>query len=461
MKALSELKTWDDNYNQGDIEAIERSIRRYGFINSLRVWRGDEIRGGNHSYLALCRVRDSGAKPELDRNYPPEGVTIREDGEWMVMVTDISYLEPLEATAYAIADNELTRKSTYDEAVLVRHLREISIDPTLFQATGFTDDEFDKLQALADITDVRVGDDASSGDELPDRGAELQAIYNVQSGDIWQMGQHRLICGDCRDEATMTRLFGGRVMQIAVTSPPYAEQRANDYGGIPADEYVGWWQALQALVALNMVKGGSFFVNIKPHTEDGERSLYVFDLVLSMRRAWNWQFVDEFCWQRSSVPGKWKDRFRNGFEPVYQFRLPGDIGKFHPYRVGHQSDEIMVSTKKAGKKAALSTGTYYNFSGEQESGVAAPDNVISIKGVESGIGHPAMFPNGLPEFFIKVYSDPGDIVFDPFMGSGTTMLAAHRNNRIGYGCELKPEYCAIILQRMVDEGLDVKRVDNG
>ena len=120
-------------------------------------------------------------------------------------------------------------------------------------------------------------------------------------------------------------------------SPPYAEQRKEQYGGVPTAEYVAWWEAVQANVKANLAQDGSFFVNIKPHCEDGERVLYVFDLVLAMRRRWGWRFVDELCWLRSGVPGEWANRFKNGFEPLYQFCVDGSM-KFRAKNVTHESD---------------------------------------------------------------------------------------------------------------------------
>jgi len=118
-----------------------------------------------------------------------------------------------------------------------------------------------------------------------------------------------------------------RESQWRVHLTPYAEQRKEQYGGIPADDYVEWW-GVQEHVRTRLADDGSFFVNIKPHCEDGERVLYVFDLVLAMKRQWGWRFVDELCWRdtRDGVPGGWNNRFKDGFEPIYQFtsrRLSG------------------------------------------------------------------------------------------------------------------------------------------
>jgi len=78
--------------------------------------------------------------------------------------------------------------------------------------------------------------------------------------------------------------------------------------------------------------------------------------------------------------------------------------------------------------------------------------VIEVKSESSQGSHSAPFPRALVEFFLLAFSDPGDVVYDPFMGSGTTMAAAHLLGRAGYGCELSPAYCDVILRRMVNLG---------
>jgi DNA modification methylase len=85
-------------------------------------------------------------------------------------------------------------------------------------------------------------------------------------------------------------------------------------------------------------------------------------------------------------------------------------------------------------------------------GIACPSNVIEARAESNQGSHSAPFPRPLVEFFLKAFSDPGDSVFDPFMGSGTTMAAAHVLGRAGYGCELSPGYCDLTLKRVAHLG---------
>src|SRR5678816_73397 len=157
-------------------------------------------------------------------------------------------------------------------------------------------------------------------------------------------GQHRLLCGDARDSGDIERLFAGAKANVVITSPPYASQRkydeSSEFRPIPPDQYVEWFGAAAANVAAVLAAGGSFFLNIKEHADDGERDLYVMDLVIAHRRQWGWRLVDTFCWRKTEngVPGGWENRFKNAWEPVFHFCRNAEI-KFRPQAVGHLSED--------------------------------------------------------------------------------------------------------------------------
>jgi DNA modification methylase len=311
------------------------------------------------------------------------------------------------------------------------------------------------------------------------------------------MGAHRLMCGDCRNADDMGRLMGGKTMNLAVTSPPYASQRKYDetsgFQPIVPDEYVAWFDDVQKNIAAALAPDGSFMLNIKEHCEEGQRHLYVKDLLISFVRAWGWRWVDEFVWVHGGTPKAVINRFKNGWESIFQFTR-GDH-KFRPDAVRHMSEDIPdwggahpsqqdglamsgrgdegegpatggVGGKqgmglhrggiferrlKKGPNAAKQQGTGTGAFGTDElttkMGLAYPSNALSLGKNREALGHGAAFPVSLPDFFIKAYTDPGDIVFDPFMGSGTTLVAAHALDRVGYGMEISPAYCDIIVHR--------------
>jgi DNA modification methylase len=249
----------------------------------------------------------------------------------------------------------------------------------------------------------------------------------------------------------VVRLLDGAKVNVAITSPPYASQREYDHASgftpIPPDEYVAWYRDVAAVVELVLAPDGSYFLNIKEHSEEGERSLYVKDLVIAHRRQWGWRFVDEFCWRNTAngVPGKWPNRLKNAWEPVFHFCRSKDI-KFRPKAAGHQSEDVVVYSPD--NPSAPSGSGLLGCGADKITGIAWPSNVIEAKAEGSQGSHSAPFPRALVEFFVKAFSDPGDSVYDPFMGSGTTMAAAHVLGRTGYGCEISPAYCDVILRRM-------------
>jgi len=117
------------------------------------------------------------------------------------------------------------------------------------------------------------------------------------------------------------------------------------------------------------------------------------------------------------------------------------------------------ASEAGGVQSHHTNGDYWNVSALTESGMAFPGNVIEVAGVERGTGHTAAFPAALPQFFIRAYSDPGDAVFDPFMGSGSTLIAAHQENRVAYGCEISAGYCDVIARRFQEHaGIKPERV---
>jgi DNA modification methylase len=378
-----------------------------------------------------------------------------------VPVVVLDHLSETQRRAYVIADNRLAENAGWDEAALAAELHELEREGLDLALVGFSDGELEAL--LAAEPQPEATPDAE--EEIPE--APVEPVTRL--GDVWLIGKHRLICGDCRDSTAVDRLFSGKKANIAITSPPYATQREYDpqsgFKPVPPEEYSEWFRDVAANIAANLTADGSFFLNIKEHAADGERSLYVKDLVIAHRRQWGWRFVDEFCWRKTDngVPGGWGNRFKNAWEPVFHFCRQPEI-KFRPKAVGHVSEDCFDyspnNPKSTSGSGLLGTGARGSAAGQpgaadedgRFTGVARPSNVVEVKS-ESGQGsHSAPFPRALVEFFVKAFSDPGDVVFDPFLGSGTTMAAAHLLDRTGYGIEISPAYCDVILRRMANLG---------
>lgn len=300
-----------------------------------------------------------------------------------------------------------------------------------------------------------------------------------------------VICGDARDGERIKSFLAGRKVNVVITSPPYASQRAYDpssgFVPIAPEKYVEWYKDIQSVLADILAPDGSYFLNIKEHAEDGQRSLYVKDLTLAHVRQWGWRFVDEFCWRKTDngVPGGWGNRFKNAWEPVFHFCRQQQI-KFRPQSVSHESEDCFDYSPNnpksnsgsgllgIGARGAAADGgknqsawqrsrnSLSDDSDGRHTGLARPSNVIEVKSESSQGSHSAPFPRALVEFFIKAFTDPCDVVFDPFGGSGTTVAAAVALGRSGICTEISPAYCDVIVRRV--EALNVgkfARVSDG
>ena len=429
------------------IAQIAASIVEFGFTNPILVDSMGGIIAGHGRLLAARRL----ALAE-------------------VPVVVLDHLSETQRRAYVIADNRLSELAGWDDATLAAELRELMTEGVDLALVGFSDQE---------LEDLLAGEEAESVGDVEEEIPEAPAQPVTQPGDVWLIGAHRLICGDCRDGETLRALFGDVLANVVVTSPPYATQREYDatsgFKPVPPDEYVEWFAAVAAGVESILAPDGSFFLNIKAHADEGERNLYVMDLVLAHRRQWGWRFVDEFCWRKTDngVPGGWGNRFKNAWEPVFHFCRQQQI-KFRPQAVGHESEDCFDyspnNPKSTSGSGLLGTGARGSAAaqpgaGDEDgrfTGIARPSNVIEVKSESSQGSHSAPFPRALVEFFVNAFTDAGDVVFDSFMGSGTTMAAAHLLSRAGYGCEISPAYCDVILQRMANlTGQDAVLAETG
>lgn len=447
-KQLTDLERWLDEL--GDLSGIVHDLN------------SDEIPAGNQRSKVFGIIKDEGAITLTEQLERPtrQGTVGRGYIEWhgeRYGYRQVRWTAEQCERANLIAN---TAGGTFEWGELPKFdkglLNEVGFNQDLLKRMG---EDMGAMMKLLDDGKAEPPEDA--GDEAQiDRAEELQEKWQVQTGSIYKAGEHFVICGDCREPETWARLLeaaGVEKVNGVFTSPPYAEQRKKQYGGVPTSEYVEWWEAVQANVRANLENDGSFFVNIKPHCEDGERVLYVFDLVLAMRRRWGWRFVDELCWRdtRDGVPGGWNNRFKDAFEPIYQFCVSVSI-KFNPQNVKHASDAVFDYSSDNAKAQSGLLGA--DKAKGYRSGMARPSNVIAVPTESAGLGHTAPFPVALPAFFVKAYSDAGDVWLDPFCGSGTVLVSCQNEGRIGLGIEKLEKYVAVILERLSQLGLTPERV---
>ncbi len=252
-----------------------------------------------------------------------------------------------------------------------------------------------------------------------------------------------LILGDCREEL---KSLPDNCIDLIFTSPPYADSRTNTYGGIKPEHYVEWFLPITSELLRVLKPTGTFVLNIKEKVVNGERHTYVIELILAMRQQ-GWLWTEEFIWhKKNSYPGKWPNRFRDSWERLLQFNKNH---KFHMYQ-----EEVMVpmgdwaerrlknlsETDKVRDPSKVGSGfgkRIANWIGREK---AYPNNVLHLATETKNKNHSAVFPEALPEWFIKLFTQPGDVVLDPFMGSGTTVRVAQRMERNAVGIEILAEY---------------------
>jgi len=247
---------------------------------------------------------------------------------------------------------------------------------------------------------------------------------------------------------TILPLFRSESVNLVVTSPPYADQRKTTYGGIAPDEYVEWFLPITAQLFRILKPDGSFVLNIKERVVDGERHTYVMELILAMRKQ-GWLWTEEYCWhKKNSYPGKWPNRFRDSWErclhftkdrkfAMYQDAVMVPMGDWADTRLRNLSE-----TDKRRDNSRVGSGFGKNVSNWVGRDKVYPSNVLHMATETGNKGHSAAFPVELPAWFIKLFTQPGDVVLDPFTGSGTTNVAAKQLGRCHIGIEKESAYLA-------------------
>jgi DNA modification methylase len=235
-------------------------------------------------------------------------------------------------------------------------------------------------------------------------------------------------------------------VDLIVTSPPYADSRKNTYGGIHPDDYAAWFLPFAAELRRVLKDDGTFILNIKEKVVEGERHPYVLELILAMRRQ-GWLWTEEYMWHKKNcAPGKWPNRFRDAWERCLQFNKQKKFNMYQEAVMVPTGDwaksrlKKLSDTDKTRDNSKVGSGFGKNVSNWLGRDMAYPTNVLHLATECSNTGHSAAFPRELPTWFINLFSADGDVVLDPFVGSGTTCVVAKQMGRKYIGIEVKAEY---------------------
>lgn len=260
-----------------------------------------------------------------------------------------------------------------------------------------------------------------------------------------------LYLGDSKEQL---KLLPDNSVDLIVTSPPYADQRKSTYGGIHPNKYVEWFLPISEQLLRVLKPTGTFVLNIKEKVVEGERSTYVMELILEMRKQ-GWLWTEEFIWhKKNSYPGKWPNRFRDSWERLLQFNKQKHFNMYQEEVMVPMGDwaksrlKKLSDTDKKRDNSKVGSGFGKNISNWLNRDKAYPTNVLHLATECNNKNHSAAFPEELPEWFIKLFTKENDTVLDPFMGSGTTLIVANRMRRHSIGIDIVPEYYEMVRQQL-------------
>lgn len=334
--------------------------------------------------------------------------------------------------AYRLADNRVHEEAEWDDELLALELgdlRDAGLDLAL---TGFDDDELARLT----IEPEAVGGDA---DAVPEMAEDAKPF--TRPGDLWIMGRHRLLCGDSANAQHIETLTAGALADVCFTSPPYGNQRAYKTGGIS-----DWDALMQGVFSVMPVNHeAQVLVNLGMIHRDGEWLPY-WDGWVEWMRAAGWRRFGWYVWdQGPGLPGDWNGRLAPSHEFVFHFNRVAERA-----RKTKQSKWGGHANHGSGLRASDGTVTGYTAAGKPVQDRKIPDSVIRVmrhkaRGIETA--HPAVFPVDLVSEMLTAFSDPDDIVYEPFCGSGTQLISAQKNGRTCLAMELAPEYVDVAVRR--------------
>jgi len=444
LRPVAELRAHPGNarvHSAAQIEQIKASMLAFGFTNPLLVDEHGVLIAGHGRLEAALAL-----------------------GIARVPVIVLRHLSAAQKEALRLADNRIAENASWDQALLREALAAVQAAPDLdLAALGFSAAELDDILAAAGkaVTDgdapealsapaVQEGGDRAAGTEEeaaePDPAdaepaAPRQAV--TRPGDLWLLGEHRLLCGDSTDAASVARVMADDRAALLFTSPPYGSQRDYTTGGV--SDWDALMQGVFVHLDLAMHPDAQVLVNLGLIHRDGEWVPY-WRGWLDWMRGQGWRRFALYAWdQGPGLPGDWNGRLAPAFELVFHFnRTARQANKIVPCKWA--GDPLHMT----GLRRADGTMSGCTHEGRPIQPFRVPDSVLRItrhkaRGIETE--HPAVFPVALPEFLMRAYTDEGEVVFEPFAGSGTTILAGQRTGRRVRAIELAPQYVDLALAR--------------
>ena len=405
-------------HSDTQIASLAASIREFGFNNPILVDGQRGVIAGHGRILAA-----------------------RQLGMSELPVIELSHLTDTQKRAFILAENKLTERAGWDVDLLSLEMTELEAAGVDLGLTGFDANELETL--LAGDDEPATEADQERAEDIPPPSAKPVS----RPGDLWQIGAHRLICGDAADPKVIAALMDGEQAVLCFTSPPYGQQR--DYTG-----GLGDWNALMqgVFATLPLTHDGQVLVNLGLIHRDNEVIPY-WDEWLAWMRTQGWRRFAWYVWdQGPGMPGDWSGRLAPSFEFVFHFnRSSRKPNKIVPCKHAGQDSHLRADGSSTAMRGKDGTVGGWTHAGQPTQHTRIPDSVIRIMRHKGKIGddidHPAVFPVALPVHVMEAFSDEGDVVFEPCNGSGTSMLAAQRTGRRCRAVEIAPAYVDVALRR--------------
>jgi DNA modification methylase len=364
----------------GQMAALQRSIRQFGFVDPLVVRRADRTVIGGHQRLEAAKTLGLKTVP--------------------VVFVDLTESE---ASLLNIALNKISGDWDLEQlGQILTELRDLpDVDVSL---SGFDTQELEDLFAEMEAE----GDLRQEGEQLDaemlDRLAHPRSTGRVEPGQLWRLGRHRLVCADALEPDTLDRLCAGKRIPLVLTDPPYGIDYQSAAGKAPiANDGSADFEAFLAralpVVRSAMTSGATLYW----FAAGGGPTLGQALLAISQ----HFTLQNLIVWDKETPGLGW--RWRRSWEAIIEASV--------------------------GKPARWYGGTHRR-------------NVLRWpKVIPDGEDHPTPKPPELLAELIRVSSRPGQLILDPFAGSGSTLIAAQLTGRICYACELEPGYCELMLER--------------
>lgn len=361
-------------HDERNVDAIKASIARFGQQKPIVVKKDGTVIAGNGT---LGAMRILGYK------------------EVVIAETE---LDGEEAVAFSIADNRTAELATWDDQALAQALDQL--DDELLPASGFDEAEMAELLERLEPSDI----DSDAPEAQTDRADDLQDKWGVKRGDLWVIGNHRLLCGDATSAEDVARLMDEDSVDMVYTDPPYGVSVVKQ-GMVGAD--------------FGVAKKGRYAEVIGDGSTDAAHDAISLCVDIGIRALIVWggnYFADRLpptsCWL------VWDKRVDSGIENTFA--------------------DCELAWTNLGGQARIHRQLW---------------NGMIREGEHDKRVHPTQKPVALASWAIHKFSKDGNIM-DLFLGSGSTMVAAEQLNRRCFGMELGPKYCAVILERMADMGLE-------